>query len=132
MGLVIGSCRQVRQPEPEFVDDHDEDVLRKKTAFIRYKEWNKNDKEFILKVLKESPSLVPPMSDFEVHLFPEWLRNGDRDVVLAFTRRPDFVKLVQDRHFYPPNHHFKGDKEIMLAYCSWTRSLQQCSNGKDD
>ena len=147
MGLVLGSCRRVRQPEPEF-DDDDEDVRRKTAALIRVgedaqrwwgvittnkEEW-KNDKEFILKALKESASLPPPpMSDCCEHLFPEWLRK-DRDVMLAFTRRPDFVKLVlHERHLYPPNHHFKGDKEIMLAYCMWIpRSLQHCSDGKDD
>ena len=113
-------------------------VSARKTALIRvgcdaqrwwgvlWDEWKK-DKEFILTALQESPNL-PPTSDFE-RCFPPWIRN-DRDVVLALTRRPDFVKLVHERHLSCPTI-LTGDKEIMLAYCTWIpRSLQDCSDGE--
>jgi len=88
-------------------------------------EW-KVDKEFILWALNKSPNL-PIKSDFE-RLFPQSLR-FDRDVVLAFTRRPDFTTLFEERHLYCPGI-LTGDKEVMLAYCKWIpRSLQECSDG---
>ena len=81
-------------------------------------------KEFVLKVLKESPSL-PPKWDFEDR-FPLSLRN-DRDVVLAFANRPDFVKLFEKRNLRCPDN-LKGDKWVMFAYCTWIpRSLHECS-----
>ena len=114
-----------------------EDVYAKHTALDRVgadaqrcwatlrEEW-KVDKEFILKALTESPSL-PPKSEFE-RLFPQSLR-FDRDVVLAFTKRPDFIQLFEERHLYCPGI-LTGDKEVMLAYCtSIPRSLQECSEG---
>lgn len=88
-------------------------------------EW-KVDKDFILRALAESPNL-PPKSEFE-RLFPQSLR-FDRDVVLAFTKRPDFVQLFEERHLYCPGV-LTGDKDVMLAYCTWIpRSLQECSEG---
>ena len=114
-----------------------EDVYARHTALDRVgtdaqrgwgslrEEW-KVDKEFILKALTESPTL-PPKSEFE-RLFPQSLR-FDRDVVLAFTKRPDFVQLYDERHLYCPGILTK-DKEVMLAYCtSIPRSLQECSEG---
>ena len=134
MGLV---CSCVPQPERHRSSSWEGMVSARNTALVRVScdaelwwsclqaEW-KMDKEFILKALKESPNL-PPKSDFE-RRFPQSLRN-DRDVVLAFTKRPDFVKLVQERHLFCPDT-LTGDKEVMLAYCTWIpRSLQECSNG---
>jgi hypothetical protein len=88
-------------------------------------EW-KTDKEFILRALRHSPNL-PPKSEFE-RLFPQSLR-FDRDVILAFTKRSDFVELFEERHLYCPGV-LTGDKAVMLAYCTRIpRSLQECSEG---
>jgi hypothetical protein len=69
------------------------------------------------------PSL-PSKSEFE-RLFPQSLR-FDRDVVLAWARRPDFPKLYNSRHlFLPPC--LSNDKEVCLEYCRQIpRSLQDC------
>jgi hypothetical protein len=88
------------------------------------REWQL-DKEFILKVLKESPSL-PPKSEFE-RTFPQSLR-FDKDVVLGFCHRQDFSETFYSRHLFVPGC-WMNDKDVMLAYCSTIpRSLQECSD----
>jgi hypothetical protein len=85
-------------------------------------EWQTN-KEFILQALTKSPTL-PPKSDFE-RQFPQSLR-FDRDVVLGFCRRHDFVQLYEERHLFVPGC-LTSDKEVMMAYCQRIpRSLQEC------
>ena len=81
------------------------------------------DKEFVLAALR-SPRL-PPKGSFE-RCFPQSLR-FDRDVVLAFCKRPDFVQLYNERCLFVPDC-LTGDKEVMMAYCRQIpRSLQECS-----
>jgi hypothetical protein len=88
------------------------------------REWQL-DKEFILKVLKESPSL-PPKSEFE-RTFPQSLR-FDKEVVLGFCHRSDFKETFYTRHLFVPGC-WINDKDVMLAYCKTIpRSLQECSD----
>eukprot|EP00526_Cylindrotheca_closterium_P006687 CAMPEP_0113618328 /NCGR_PEP_ID=MMETSP0017_2-20120614/9274_1 /TAXON_ID=2856 /ORGANISM="Cylindrotheca closterium" /LENGTH=759 /DNA_ID=CAMNT_0000527821 /DNA_START=497 /DNA_END=2776 /DNA_ORIENTATION=- /assembly_acc=CAM_ASM_000147 len=86
-------------------------------------EWQL-EKEFVLHALRQSPTL-PEKADFERRL-PQRLR-FDKDIVLAFCHRPDFVQLYDERHLFVPGC-WTHDREIMLAYCQKIpRSLQECS-----
>ncbi|KAL3934201.1 MAG: hypothetical protein SGBAC_010033, partial [Bacillariaceae sp.] len=86
-------------------------------------EWQL-EKEFVLHALRQSPTL-PEKADFERRL-PQRLR-FDKDIVLAFCHRPDFVQLYEERHLFVPGC-WTHDREIMLAYCQTIpRSLQECS-----
>ena len=94
------------------------------SAWTKLPEPWKVDKEFILRALKESPTL-PSKSDFE-RRFPQSLR-FDKEVVLGFCSRPDFSELYYSRHLYVPGC-LNGDKDVMLAYCQTIpRSLQECT-----
>jgi len=82
------------------------------------------EKEFVLTALRQSPTL-PEKANFERQL-PQTLR-FDKDIVLAFCHRPDFVQLYEVRHLFVPGC-WTHDREIMLAYCQKIpRSLQECS-----
>ena len=84
----------------------------------------KVDKAFVLKCLGQSKTL-PSKTDFD-RQFPQSLR-FDRDVVLAYARRPDFYDLYFERHLFVPDC-LTDDKEVMMAYCKVIpRSLQECS-----
>ncbi|CAJ1954861.1 unnamed protein product [Cylindrotheca closterium] len=86
-------------------------------------EWQL-EKEFVLVALRQSPTL-PEKADFERQL-PQRLR-FDKDIVLAFCHRPDFLQLYDERHLFVPGC-WTHDREIMLAYCQKIpRSLQECS-----
>lgn len=83
-----------------------------------------HDKEFILKALYHAP-LLPPKADFE-RKFPQRLR-FDKEVVLGFCQRSDFVELYYQRHLFVPGS-LSGDKQVMMAYCQKIpRSLQECT-----
>jgi hypothetical protein len=89
----------------------------------------RSDKQFILAALHCSPSL-PPKSEFE-RQFPQALR-FDREIVLGFCNREDFLQLYYDRHLFVPDC-LTCDKQVMLAYCSKIpRSLQECSEELTD
>ena len=138
MSFVFSCDRQPEAPNKETSRTLMEDVSMRNTMLHRVgvnaevwwgslsDEW-KVDKEFVLKALTESPYL-PPKWDFEGR-FSLSLRN-DRDVVLAFANRLPFLNLFVERHLGSPDG-FTGDKEIMLAYCTWIPgSLQDCSFGE--
>jgi hypothetical protein len=92
-------------------------------------EWCHSDKECVLLLLSTSP-VLPEKSDLE-RRFPQSLR-FDRDVVLAFCRRPDFAALFEQRHLFVPQC-LTSDKEVMLAYCRLIpRALQDCDEALAD
>ena len=67
---------------------------------------------------------LPSKSDFE-RRFPRSLK-FDTDVLLAWTKRPDFPRRFRDRHlFLPPCQN--RNRQICLEYCrTIPRSLQDC------
>eukprot|EP00532_Pseudo-nitzschia_australis_P001573 CAMPEP_0168195052 /NCGR_PEP_ID=MMETSP0139_2-20121125/19611_1 /TAXON_ID=44445 /ORGANISM="Pseudo-nitzschia australis, Strain 10249 10 AB" /LENGTH=1022 /DNA_ID=CAMNT_0008118803 /DNA_START=15 /DNA_END=3083 /DNA_ORIENTATION=- len=66
---------------------------------------------------------LPSKSDFE-RRFPRF--KCDPDVILAWTKRPDFPRLFRERHlFLPPCQN--SNRQICLEYCrTIPRSLQDC------
>jgi len=124
-GLLGAEFKQLPEQEQRYAALHGVGMDANRYWDSLPPEW-KEDKEFILWALKKSPNL-PAKSDFE-RLFPQSLRM-DRDIVLAFARRPDFVNLFNERCLYCPEV-LTGDKEVMLAYCKQIpRCLQDCSLG---
>jgi hypothetical protein len=97
-------------------------------------EWQQ-DREFILATLNNHEASIPDKCEFE-RTFSQSLR-FDKEIVLAFCRRPDFAlkktDADQDRGLYYERHLFVpgclcGDKDVMMAYCQKIpRSLQDCS-----
>eukprot|EP00529_Nitzschia_sp_RCC80_P007716 CAMPEP_0113447106 /NCGR_PEP_ID=MMETSP0014_2-20120614/4065_1 /TAXON_ID=2857 /ORGANISM="Nitzschia sp." /LENGTH=1261 /DNA_ID=CAMNT_0000338247 /DNA_START=522 /DNA_END=4307 /DNA_ORIENTATION=+ /assembly_acc=CAM_ASM_000159 len=82
-------------------------------------------KEFILQALTKSKTL-PSKTEFE----RKWDINlrQDRDVVLAWAVRPDFVHNFHERHLFLPGP-LGGDKDVIMAYCrKIPRSLQEASD----
>lgn len=112
-----------------------DDTYKKLNSFVDSKnhintycfEYSSDDEESVAESSDESSATtmtLPSQSEFE-RRFPRSLR-FDRDVVLAWTKRPDFPLLFRTRHlFLPPC--LNRDKEVCLAYCRQIpRSLQDC------
>jgi hypothetical protein len=94
------------------------------------------DPSFIIQFLEAQGALpnataqLPSKDDFERNFTPAIRQN--RQVLLAWTRRPDFALLYEQRHLYVPES-WLGDKEIMLAYAAAIpRSLQECADALRD
>ena len=139
MSFVMSCVIQRQPPKQETPRSSLEELSTRCTALHRVgvdaqlwwgslrEEW-KIDKEFVLKALTESPNL-PPNWDFEDR-FPLWLK-FDRDVVLEFVNRLAFLNSLEQRPFRVCPDMFRGDKEVMLAYCTCIpASLQDCSVGE--
>jgi Domain of unknown function (DUF4116) len=90
------------------------------------------DPSFVIQFLQAQGDLpnateqLPSKDDFERNFTPAIRQN--RQVLLAWTRRPDFATLYEQRHLYVPEPWLE-DKEIMLAYAATIpRSLQDCGD----
>lgn len=89
-------------------------------------EWQ-DDKEFVLKALRESPTL-PREFDFEGRFLYPSLQH-DRDILIAFWNRHDIHKLYHEEHrqLDIPDS-LMGDKKVVMACCKVMPILNRCTD----